>query len=261
MTRLPNQLRISCWGQLTFWVSLFISGVILGGEIEGTVRFPAGVDGRVSPAVVYVATKGVTGPAGVDTAVVDQQDLRFLPRVTALALGGTIVFRNSELREAHNVKATAQNDCCSFNQMVGPGGQFEVSPQRAGVVRLLCNVHQHMRGFVVVCPSSMFAITDAEGRFTIENVPDGTHKIVVWQELSKPFTSQLEVSGHSQLDVELERSPSAQLPAPLVRTQPALAWSDVVRHIAQTLDEAIRAAQQPGGAVKAQRLEIGRAHV
>jgi hypothetical protein len=39
-----------------------------------------------------------------------------------------------------------------------------------------------MAGYIVVSPTARFAETDASGNFRIENVPDGTYKVMAWHE-------------------------------------------------------------------------------
>jgi high-affinity iron transporter len=227
------------------------------GELIGTVRVPAGSARATSPAVVYVATADIGRSEPARSVVVDQKNLQFVPRVQAVAAGGSIVFRNSD-REAHNVNS--QSGCCAFNHLIGPGGELPpIETARPGVVRLLCNIHHQMRGFVVVCPSSFYAVTDAAGDFRIEGVPDGPHKVIVWQEFSKQQTREVVVAGPTRVDFELELSAPVAAARPAAATAPnagATPWAEVRRRIAETLDQAMVAAQRSGGATEAERLVL-----
>jgi hypothetical protein len=42
-----------------------------------------------------------------------------------------------------------------------------------------------MSGIILVLPTPYFARTDAEGRFTIGDLPHGHYSVVAWHELSK----------------------------------------------------------------------------
>jgi high-affinity iron transporter len=236
-------------------------------EVAGKVRFPAGVDGRRSPAVVYLATKPAEGPSAGPTIFIDQRNHEFVPRVQVLPLGGSIVFRNSD-RESHNVNSLS--GCCSFNFMVspvgdaGPGESEPYSPDKSGLIRLLCNIHQQMRGYVMVCPSPLCAVTDEFGNFRIEGVPDGDHKVIVWQESCKSFSQELSLVGAAKLDVELQASELApRVAAPVrsgsgsgVKVVRPLAWVDVLRQIEGKLDAAVDAAQSSGSVRDADRLAL-----
>ncbi len=227
------------------------------GSLVGTVRMPPGIDGKASPAIVYVQGKDADNHAAGERITVDQLDRQFVPRVQAMPLGGSIVFRNSD-PEAHNVNL--QSSCCGFNEVVGPAsvsGATElapVTPTRVGLVRILCNIHQEMRGYVMVCPSRLFTVTDGRGPFRIEGVPAGKHKIVVWQEFARPLSREIEVADGTRIDLDLERAGAAPVVASSAGTRAAPDWGAVLQSIAGTLDAAVAAADRAGGSAEAERL-------
>ena len=51
------------------------------------------------------------------------------------------------------------------------------------LVRLGCDVHPWMRGWLVVVDHTLAAVTDAAGSYTIRDVPAGTYTLAVWHEL------------------------------------------------------------------------------
>jgi hypothetical protein len=50
------------------------------------------------------------------------------------------------------------------------------------MVKFMCNVHQWMASYVGVMANPYFAISDADGAFTIKNLPPGTYTIEAWHE-------------------------------------------------------------------------------
>ncbi|MEZ5582876.1 MAG: hypothetical protein R3F37_08990 [Candidatus Competibacteraceae bacterium] len=44
-----------------------------------------------------------------------------------------------------------------------------------GLVRVYCNIHSRMVGFIHVFAHPYFAVTDLTGRFAIEGIPPGTY--------------------------------------------------------------------------------------
>jgi high-affinity iron transporter len=235
-----------------------IGGGVSAGEIIGRVHYPAGIDGRRSPAVAYLVTAGIPGSSQPATVTVDQRDREFVPRVQAMALGGSIVFRNSD-PEAHNVNS--QSGCCSFNCMIAPAtfegaGQSEpMMPVNAGIIRLLCNIHSQMRGFVIVCPSSLFAIADEQGNFRIRDIPEGTHKLVVWQESSVQWSLQIEMASEVRVNVGLERHDSVQVKSPAILVRPVQPWRAVLQQIRSKLETAVVAAVS-GSAAESDQLAL-----
>jgi hypothetical protein len=63
----------------------------------------------------------------------------------------------------------------------------------AGLVRIYCNIHPQMIGFVMVVDSDYVAVTPPSGAFELANVPAGARVLKVWHEeagaeLSVPIT-------------------------------------------------------------------------
>ena len=57
---------------------------------------------------------------------------------------------------------------------------------RPGIVRVFCDIHSHMNAFVLVFSHPFFALTDADGRYRIDNVPPGTYSVIAWNEGDAP---------------------------------------------------------------------------
>ena len=120
-----------------------------------------------------------------------QASKRFQPRVVAVPKNATVQFPNAD-PIYHNVFS------------VSPGNRFDLGLYRsgaskphtfaeAGLVRVYCNIHPQMIGFVMVVDSDYVAVTPASGAFELQNVPAGAHTLKVWHEeagaeLSVPIT-------------------------------------------------------------------------
>jgi hypothetical protein len=55
-----------------------------------------------------------------------------------------------------------------------------VTFEKAGVVRILCNVHPAMEGFIVVKEHPFFAASDGRGNYRLDGVPLGQYRLQVW---------------------------------------------------------------------------------
>src|SRR5262245_22681827 len=259
---LKESIHEPCMKTKPFAAFLFASWLVANtanaGEIIGRVNFPSGTDGRRSPAVVFLTSSNVTPSSSQQAVVVDQRDREFVPHVQAMTLGDSVIFRNSD-GEAHNVNS--QSGCCSFNFMIspadasGPGTSGPFKPEKPDVLRLLCNIHSQMRGFVVVCPNSMHALTDAQGGFRIEGVPDGPYKLVVWHESCPQLSRQIEVASETRLNVDLQAAESGQGTPTAMVARPVLPWREVLRQIASKLDAAVAAAES-GSSSEADQLAL-----
>lgn len=172
------------------------------GTISGQV---SGVAGQ---SVVYVDTvAGKTFPAPTQHPVIDQRGLLFQPRVTAVQVGTTVDFLNSD-SVAHNVFWTSVggNKKLGHNLGTWPKGERKSFKfDTPGAVPILCNVHPEMSAYLVVVPTPYFATSDQGGNYKIENVPDGSYTVVAWHEGAKNQSKPVAVSGDAKADFTLSK--------------------------------------------------------
>jgi hypothetical protein len=116
--------------------------------------------------------------------VVDQPCCQFEPRGVGLRQGQTLVVKNSA-PVAHNVNWTGGVKNPGNNLIIpAKGDPIKVANLVADrfPIRLACNIHGWMTGWVRVFDHPYFAITDAEGKFEIKNAPAGKHRLMIWHE-------------------------------------------------------------------------------
>lgn len=177
--------------------------------LTAQVAMAGNIKGKVSPgkSVVYLESSGAATPAASDKPVtMDQKGLRFEPHVLVIQVGTTVDFLNSD-QVQHNVfwPSISGDKKKTHNMGTWPQGQkrpFKFNDP--GVVTLLCNVHPEMSGYIIVSPTPYFAETDAEGAFTIANVPDGQYTINAWHEGKKLQSKKITVSGNTTADFTLQ---------------------------------------------------------
>ena len=98
-----------------------------------------------------------------------------MPYVLAVTVGSTVDFPNSD-RIYHNVFSLSKPRRFDLGRY--PRGQSRsVRFDRPGVVRVFCEIHSHMSAFILVFAHRFFAVTDAEGRYRIDDVPPGTYTL------------------------------------------------------------------------------------
>jgi plastocyanin len=172
------------------------------GTISGQV---SGVSG---PSVVYVDTiTGKTFPALTQHPVLDQKGLVFQPHVTAVQVGTTVDFLNSD-SVAHNVFWTSVGGNKKLNHNLGTwpkGDRKSFKFDTPGAVPILCNVHPEMSAYLVVVPTPYFATSDQAGNYKIENVPDGSYTVIAWHEGAQKQSKPVSVSGDTKADFTLSK--------------------------------------------------------
>jgi plastocyanin len=177
-----------------------------GGVIQGTIT-ATGL-GSNADAVVYVQQVPGKFPAPVKPANMDQRSMQFTPHVLPIMVGTTVQFLNSD-PTAHNVFSP---DHEKFNLGTWPQGQtkdrvFSTCPKAPCAYVLLCRVHPEMEGYVVVLQNPFFAVTGADGRYKIENVPAGNYTVGVWHPKLKsaPKPATVDAAKPAAVDFTLNK--------------------------------------------------------
>jgi plastocyanin len=141
-------------------------------------------DGTLANVFVWVK-QGLEGkrfamPEG--PVVFDQKGCRFGPRVFGVRTGQIVRIVNSD-PVTHNVHPQAQMNR-EWNQSQPPGGEVVerkfVRPEV--MIKVKCNVHSWMRAYIGAVEHPYFAVTGADGSFSLPNLPPGEYTIEAWHE-------------------------------------------------------------------------------
>lgn len=144
--------------------------------------------GRLANAVVTLT--GLKRVAA--NPVVINEKCRFAPRVQ-LARPNANMRTTSRDPVLHTTQAQLENGRTIFNVALPvPGLNLNKPVGSAGTVRLSCNTHPWMRGWMIVTDDAG-AISGADGRFSIDNVPPGTYELRVWHESLKGAPQKITV--------------------------------------------------------------------
>jgi plastocyanin len=171
------------------------------GSITGTVK-AAGLSSNAD-AVVWVQQAAGTAKPPAQPVTMDQKQMQFLPHVLPVVLGTTVRFLNSD-PTPHNVFSP---DYEKYNLGTWPKDQskdhvFSTCSKFPCVYTQLCRVHPEMEGFVVVLPSSYFAVSNKEGHFEIKGVPPGQYTLAIWHPKLKAQPQSVTVEGGKATNVD-----------------------------------------------------------
>jgi hypothetical protein len=61
--------------------------------------------------------------------------------------------------------------------------------------KVKCDVHGWMKAWMAVLPHPFYAVSQANGTFTISNLPPGTYTLVAWQEKYGAKEQQITVAA------------------------------------------------------------------
>jgi carboxypeptidase family protein len=163
-----------------------------------------GADKGVQNAVVYLTqvTKGKPWPALQKPPEVDNVKCKFAPDVQVIRPGKLdVVNSDPVLHNTHGYygKRTA------FNLALPNKDQrIPVDLPRAGEVRIDCDAHGWMEGWIYVVDNPYYAVTGADGKFSIADVPAGSYTLVAVQPYTGPVQQNVTVAAGKPTDLTLE---------------------------------------------------------
>jgi plastocyanin len=155
------------------------------------------------------AAKGAPASEAATGAVeMDQKECVFTPRIVLVPAGGTVNFLNSD-RLLHNLHARPKLNS-AFNRTQPKGRTIPISFAQPEIFRVDCDLHSWMRSWVVVTEHAFYALTDPDGRFTLDNLPAGRYTVRLWHETLGTASREVTVpaTGAAQTTIEMARPPS-----------------------------------------------------
>lgn len=176
-----------------------------GGTVAGrVVLVRSGVEvSDVSNAVVWIEGAHGGGPAPTSGMMKSEQK-KFAPRVVVVRRNSTVQFPNADsiYHNAFSVSGGNRFDLGLYRA----GASREKKFEETGLVRVYCNIHPQMVGFVMIVDSDFAAVTGPDGSFRFEGVPPGNHVIKVWHEESgeKETPVAVRAGGDPPLTVRLD---------------------------------------------------------
>ena len=109
---------------------------------------------------------------------IDQVDKQFLPKVTAVAVGTSVLFPNND-NVRHQVYSFSPAKRFELPLYAGVPAQ-PILFDKPGVVVLGCNIHDWMVGYVYVSESPYFAKTGSSGKVKLADLPPRSYVVRVW---------------------------------------------------------------------------------
>ena len=149
-----------------------------------------------------VAVTGAKGAAKAVKAEIDQHGCKFVPHVVAMT-PGAIDIKNSD-GILHNVH-TYSTANSSINKAQPKFKKVMTEKfDKPEFIKVTCDVHSWMLGWIAVLPNPFFGVTGANGAARIENVPPGKYTLDVWHETLGKQTKDVEVKAGQTVKVAIE---------------------------------------------------------
>ena len=161
----------------------------------------------VSNAVVWIAgAKTGKGLPVEKRTELSSEKCALDPRVQAVVVGTTVNVYNEDrlihklvfIRGAHDTVTTMP----FFNG--GEAVPSEGIATKSGIVEVRCTLHPWTHGYIAVFDHPYFAVTDANGAFSIDSLAPGTYKMMVWHEgMAQPVAQQIQVAANGAAKIDL----------------------------------------------------------
>ena len=167
----------------------FCKNCYQGGQLpqrDNVVFGKNGSDDTLQNVLVYVS-KGLEGKKfdpPKEKVVLDQVGCVYTPHVVAVMTGQTLEIRNSDATLHNVMSAPRNNPAFNFGMPVKDQKVEKVFKEPETKMNLKCFMHPWMSSYVHVLEHPFFAVTGADGTFTIRGLPPGEYELSVLHETS-----------------------------------------------------------------------------
>jgi len=156
-------------------------------------------DGKLANVFVYIKEGLPQGRFAVpsEPVVLDQKGCRYIPHMLGIMAGQPLKILNTDTAD-HNVHdMPTKNPQWNESQMTGDPPVLKTFPNPEMMLPLQCNQHPWMRAYVNVMPNPYFAVSAADGTFTIANLPPGEYIVAALHEKLGEQTMKVKVDPKS----------------------------------------------------------------
>lgn len=163
-----------------------------------------GVLAPMPPIAVVYLEGSFARPAALPTKQIIQKNLTFEPALLPVQTGTRVEFPNLD-DTYHNIFSYS------------PAKRFDLGRYRpeerpipsevfdtAGLVTLRCDIHEHMRGLILVLRTPYFVTTDTSGRFRLEGLPPGRYKLKAWLDSRTTREREVDLNGGETAHVDFQ---------------------------------------------------------
>ena len=178
-------------------VTSFPLSSFAGAMVEGRVQLPApraapvmakryeivttGNVLKTEPPLAVVYLEGSFPKSNSSTTKqIEQKDLTFIPALLPVRVGTKIEFPNYDdtYHSVFSYSPAKRFDLGRYrpDERPIPSKVFDTP----GLVTLRCDIHEHMRGLILVVDTPYFVTTDANGQFRLNGLPSGHYLLKAW---------------------------------------------------------------------------------
>jgi hypothetical protein len=143
--------------------------------------------------------------------IIENNGCRYAPRIVAMQRGEQLKVRNADPK-LHIPHSYLQEKTVFMLSLPFRNTTLDATHKirEPGIMKLVCDTHAWMLGYVHVFDHRYFAVTDERGGFVIANVPAGTYVLKAWHEDAGVRNQEITVSENGEVRVGFEFSKKPQ---------------------------------------------------
>ncbi|MFQ5657703.1 MAG: carboxypeptidase regulatory-like domain-containing protein [Candidatus Methylomirabilales bacterium] len=173
------------------------------GQEKRSKALIVGANRGVRYAVVSLAGIRGTPKKPAQNSQLDQRGCEFRPHVLIVPAGSTLDILNSD-GILHNFHTTSAKNPTINRAQPGFRKIMNVKFDQPEIVKVTCDAHSWMQGWIVVAEHPYYAVTDDTGSFTLANVPAGSYQIKVWHETLGEATKDVVVRAGEETPISFD---------------------------------------------------------
>src|SRR5918996_2552340 len=160
------------------------------------------VGGNKGLANAVASIAGAKGQPTAKKAAIDQKGCKFVPHVVATTPGEVDIINSDGILHNIHTYSTANP---SINKAQPKFKKTMTEKfEKPEFIKVTCDVHSWMLGWVAVMPHPYFGVTDANGVAKIENAPAGKQTLEIWHETLGKVTKDVDVKPGQTTKVTVE---------------------------------------------------------
>ena len=166
-----------------------------------------GAKGGLKNVVVYIENIE-TGKAWEKKYTLDQNGCRFDPHIMIVGAGKKLSILNSD-KILHNIHTYSKINRTINKAQPKFKKRISANFAKAEFIKLRCDVHAWMSGWIVSAANPYYVTTDDSGNFSIGDVPAGTYTLKYWHETLGEQSVEVTVTSGGTAKSDAEFSPKS----------------------------------------------------
>lgn len=172
------------------------------GETLPNETYLIAANGGLKNVVVFLEAAPAAIPDTQKLHTMENDGCRYAPRVMAMQKGERLRIINKDPK-LHIPHSYLKGKSVFMLSLPFKNTALEATRKirEAGILKLVCDTHAWMLGYLHVFDHPYFSVSDESGRFTIRNVPPGTYLLSAWHEEAGLLRQEIVVPEHDDLSV------------------------------------------------------------